>query len=154
MPFRSTHIDCVVLTAFESAFSFLRNTWVLAGIRTHHAKTLEQADFLLLATGASVLLSDPVIVDCSWRSALDMLGERHSMAAMLVMADSADRPFLEDALGLGVCGILWRPIQFDAATKLIRTAHEASLERRLLRNERAIAAIQAQRREPAARVRT
>lgn len=133
--FRSTHIDCVVLTAFDSAFSFLRNTWALVGIRAHHATSLEQADFLMMATGATVLLSEMALVDCSWRSALDMIGMYHPLVSMLVMADPADQPFLEEALKLGVCGVVWKPIQFDAATKLIRTAHEACEERHLLRQE-------------------
>ena len=143
---RTNHIDCVVLTAFDSAFSFLRNTWFLAGIRTHHAKTVEQADFLLIATEATVLLSDTIAVDCSWRSALNMLSEHHPQVAMVVMADPADRPHLEDALTLGVCGFIWKPIQFDAATKLIGTAHQACLDGRDFREETFKAAC---RRRPA-----
>lgn len=133
--FRSTHIECVILTAFDSTFSFLRNIWALAGIRAHHANSLEQADFLLLATGATVLLSDIAIVDRSWRSALDMLAEYHPLVPMLVMADPAESRFVADALHLGVCGIIWKPIQFDAATTLIRTAHQAWRDRYLLREE-------------------
>jgi DNA-binding NtrC family response regulator len=130
---RTTHIECVILTSFDSVFTFLRNIWALAGIRTHHAKTLEQADFLLLATGATVLLSDIATEDCSWCAAAVMVSDHHPLVTMLVMADPCDRLFLEDAPGLGVYGIIWKPIQFDSATKLTRMAHEASLDRRLLR---------------------
>lgn len=130
---RTLHIDCVILSAFDSVFTFMRNIWALAGIRTHHAKTLEQADFLLLATDATVLLSDIATGECSWRSALQMIGDHHPVVTMLVIADPLDAPFLEDAPGLGVCGIIWKPIQFDSATKLTRIAHQASLDRRLSR---------------------
>lgn len=133
--FRTTHIDCVILTAFDSTFTFLRNTWALAGVRAHHASSLEQADFLLLATEATVLLSDIAIVDCSWRSALDMLAGYHSLVTMLVMADPADRPYLNDAFKLGVFGIVWKPIQFDAVIRLIGTAHQACRDRHVLRQQ-------------------
>lgn len=38
--------DCVLLTAFDSEFDFLKNVCGRVGIRMHHANTLEQADFL------------------------------------------------------------------------------------------------------------
>jgi DNA-binding NarL/FixJ family response regulator len=123
----------VILTVFDSVFTSLRNIWALAGIRAHHAKTLEQADFLLLATGATVLLSDIATADCSWRSAVRMARDQYPLVIALVMADPSDEPFLEDAPRLGVCGIIWKPIQFDLATKLTRTAHQASLDRRFFR---------------------
>ncbi len=132
---RSTHIECVILTAFDSKFNLLKNIWALAGIRVHHAKTLEQADFLLMATESAVLLSDVAIVDCSWRSALEMISYHHPLVIMLVVADPVDQPLLEDAFSLGVCGIIWTPIQFDIASKLVRTAHQAYLDRQLLREE-------------------
>lgn len=127
---RASHGDCVVLTAFDSEFSFFRNTLGMAGIRLHHAKTLEQADFLLTVTDTTVVLSDVAAFDCSWRDALDLVNNRHPLATMLVVADDVDEPFLQDAFCLGLCGIVWKPIQFDAAIKLIRTAQEASRERR------------------------
>ena len=130
---RSIHIDCVILSSFDSVFASLRNIWTLAGIRTHHAKTLEQADFLLLATGATVLISDIATEDCSWRSAVKMINHHHSLVAMLIVADPGDGRFLEDAPGLGVCGVIWKPIQLDPAIKLTRMAHQAFLDRRLLR---------------------
>lgn len=130
---RTIHIDCVILTSFDSVFTSLRNIWSLAGIRTHHAKGLEQADFLLLATGATVLLSDIATEDCSWRSAVSMVGDHHPLVAMLLMADPCDRQFLDDVPTFGVCGIIWKPIEFDSATKLMRMAHQASLDRRSVR---------------------
>jgi DNA-binding NarL/FixJ family response regulator len=129
---RTTEIECVILTVFESVATFLRNA-ALTGIRAHHAKTLEQADFLLMATGSTVLVSDIAIVDCSWHSAANMVSDHHPLVTMLVIADPVDCPYLENALSLGVCGIIWRPIQFQIARKLIRTAHQASMDRRFLK---------------------
>ncbi len=126
------HFDCVVLTAFDSEFISLRNFFGLIGIRIHHAQTLEQADFLLLTTGATVLLCDVAFVEGTWRSALDLLRDTHPMAALLILADPVDGPYLLDALALGACTILWKPLRFDEARRLVRTAHEAACERRLL----------------------
>jgi DNA-binding NtrC family response regulator len=147
---RATRIECVILTAFDSQFNLLKNIWALAGIRLHHAKTLEQADFLLMATEATVLLSDVAIVDSSWRSALEMIGHHHPLVIMLVVADPVDQSLLVDAFSLGVCGIIWTPIQFDAAAKLVKTAHQAYLDRQLLREECVKAACPGQSEGPCA----
>ncbi|HUK17459.1 MAG TPA: hypothetical protein VLW65_13635 [Bryobacteraceae bacterium] len=137
---RTTPIECVVLTAFDCEFAFLRNICGRVGIRLHHASTLEQADFLLMATEAGVLVSDAAGVDCSWRGALDLIGARYPLVAMLVVADPLDAPFVEDACRLGVCGVLWKPVRLDAASRLIRTAYQAWEDRLLLREESGIAA--------------
>jgi len=137
---RATPIDCVVLTAFDSEFTFLRNICGRVGIRMHHASTLEQADFLLMATEAGVLISDAAGVDCSWHNALELIGERYPLVAMLVVADPLDAPFVRDACRSGVCGVLWKPVRLDAASRLIRTAHQAWEDRLLLREESGIAA--------------
>lgn len=126
------HFDCVVLTAFDSEFVSLRNIFGLIGIRAHHATTLEQADFLLLTTGASVLLSDVAFVEGTWHSALELLRDTYPMTALVILADPVDGPYLLDAITLGACTILWKPLRFDEARKLIRTAHEAACERKLL----------------------
>ena len=55
--------------------------------------------------------------------------------AMLLLAEPVDSPYLHDAFLRGVCGVIWRPIEFDVATDLIRTAHQASRDRMLIRKE-------------------
>jgi DNA-binding NtrC family response regulator len=137
---RTNQIDCVVLTAFESEFTFLRNVFGFAGFRIYHADTLEEAEFLLITTGATVLLTDITAVDCSWRTALEALADRHPLVAAIVIADSVDRPHLADAFRRGACGIVWKPIQFDVVTDLIRAAHQASVDRRSLRDRSGVAA--------------
>jgi DNA-binding NtrC family response regulator len=130
-----SRIDVVLLTAFDDEFTFLKNVLGFAGIRLHRADSIEQADFLLLVTEASVLLSDVAMVDCSWRCALHLIGQRYPLVSPIVIADTIDHPFLRDAFTLGSCGVLWKPIEFDLATRMIWTAREASVERRLLRDE-------------------
>ncbi len=126
------YIDCVVLTSFDSEFSFLRNVLRPSGIRMHHAESLEKADFLLTVTESTVLLSDVTFMDGSWESALGLLHDNHSLVTMLVIADRVDRPFLTDLFTRGACGVLWKPFDFETARKRIRAVHEASKERRAL----------------------
>jgi len=128
--------DCVVLTAFESEFSFLKSTLSFAGLRVHRAETLEELDFLLIATGATVLLSDTLTPTCTWRCAAALIADRHPYVAVLLLGEPVDAPYLKDAFACGVCGVIWRPIEFDVATDLIRTAQQASRDRRLIRQER------------------
>jgi DNA-binding NtrC family response regulator len=130
-----SRIDCVVLTSFDNEFSFLNSVLRPAGIRIHRAETLEQADFLLMVTETTVLLSDVAAVDCSWRCAMERFREYHPLVAMLLIADPIDEPYVQDAFQLGACGVLWKPIQFDTATRLIRVANEASRERAVLKAE-------------------
>jgi len=130
-----SRIDVVLLTAFDEEFTFLKNVLGFAGMRVHRAESVEQADFLLLVTGAAVLLTDVAMVDCSWRCALRLLRERHPLVSPIVIADPIDYPFLHDAFALGACGVLWKPIEFTLASRMIWVAREASVERRLLRDE-------------------
>jgi DNA-binding NtrC family response regulator len=129
------YIDCVVLSSFRSEFTFLQNVYRLTGIRMRHAESLDEADFLLTVTESTVLLADIVFADGSWQSALSLLRERHPLVTMLVVADPVDSPFLRDLYDRGACGVIWKPFDFDAVRMLIRAVHEASKERRALREE-------------------
>jgi DNA-binding NtrC family response regulator len=129
------HINCVVLSSFRTEFTFLQNVFRLAGIRMHHAESLDEADFLLTVSESTVLLVDVVFADGSWQNALNLLSERYPLVTMLVIADPVDRPFLSDLFSRGACGVIWKPFDFDAAGRLIRVVHEASRERQALLEE-------------------
>ncbi len=129
-PSSDLFVDCVVLSSFQSEFSFLQNVFRTSGIRVHHADSVDEADFLLTVTGSAVLLSDVIFEGGYWQSALAMLQETHSLVTMLVIAAPVDRPFLRDVFSRGACGIIWQPFQFQAVARQIRAAHEASNERR------------------------
>ena len=129
------YINCVVLSSFRSEFTFLRNVFRLTGLRMHHAESLDQADFLLTVTESTVLLSDTVFEGGTWQSALRLLRDNHSLVTMLVIADPVDWPFLGDLFDRGGCGVIWKPFDFEAVRRLIRTVHEASKERRAWQEE-------------------
>lgn len=127
---RQAQIECVILTASAPQAAFLKNICSVVGIRVHRAATLEDADFLLMATNSAVLLSDVIAVDCSWQSALGMLWEQYPHVKMLVVADPSEAPFLQDADAPGLSGVIWRPIQFNTVIQSIRAAHQASSDER------------------------
>ncbi|HTX35342.1 MAG TPA: hypothetical protein VME43_09975 [Bryobacteraceae bacterium] len=129
------HIHCVILSSFRSEFTFLRNVFRLAGLRMHHAESLEQADFLLTVTESTVLLSDMVFEDGSWQTALGMLRDHHPLVPMLVVAEPTDGPFLTEAIDRGAFGILWKPFDFEGVRRQIRTVHEAAKERQAWHEE-------------------
>jgi len=133
-------VDCVVLSSFSSEFTFLRNVYAPA-IRMHHAESVDQADFLLTVTESTVLLSDAAFAGGSWRDALGLLNAHHPVVAMLVIADAVDQPYLGDLFSRGACGVIWKPFEFETTRKLIRAAHEASGERRALREETLVAGV-------------
>jgi DNA-binding NtrC family response regulator len=128
-------IDCVFLSSLPCEFTFLRNILGVAGIRLHHAESLEQADFLLTVTESTVLLTDLVFADGTWHDAVEVLGARHPLAPVLLAADPIDRPLLGDLFDRGACGVIWKPFEFETSRKLIRAVHEASKERQILREE-------------------
>jgi DNA-binding NtrC family response regulator len=128
-------IHCVLLTSIPADFTFLRNVMGVAGIRMHQAESLEEADFLLTVTGSTVLVTDLIFPDGTWRDALAVLGARHPLVPMLVTADREDRPMLADVFDRGACGVIWKPFEFEASRRLIRAVHEAYEERRILQEE-------------------
>ena len=130
------YIDCVVLTSFDGEFTFLRNVFRPAGIRMHHAQTLEDANFLLAVTGSTVLATDVTFADGSWEYAVRLLTFSYPLVAMLVIADPVDRPFLSNLYPHGACGVIWKPFDFDQVRRRIRAAHEASRDRQAIIKER------------------
>ncbi len=133
------YIDCVVLTSFESEFTLLRNIFRSAGIRMHHAASLEQADFLLAVTGGAVLATDVTFAGGSWEDALRLLALSHPLVVMLVIAEPADSPYLAELFPRGACGMIWKPIQFDRVKRQIRFAHQAFRDRQAIIERRGLA---------------
>jgi len=130
-------IDCVVLTCFEGDFRLWATLFRFGGIRMIRAETLEEADFLLTVTGATVMLVDIVFLDGTWKDALSMAARSHPHVPAVVVAEKIDEPFVADAVSCGALCVFWKPIHLDRLTRMIRLAHEISEERALwLRNLR------------------
>lgn len=120
------------MTCFSHDFEFLQRLLLYSEIRLHRAETLDEADFLLTVTGSKVLISDTVFLDGSWEDALDMLSCVHPRSSFLVAADPIDLEFVGDAIDRGACAILWKPLDLAELMRLVRTVHEAAMERRAL----------------------
>ena len=124
-------IDCVFLTCFPSAATFLAAMLRAYDIRLHQAESIEQADFLILATGSTVLLTDLVCIDGCWWDALEMLSRWHPNVVPLLVADPIDAAHLAGAPERGICSIIWQPIDTRQLARTIDAAGESSEVRRL-----------------------
>ena len=129
-------VDCIFLSRFDQNGLFLASVLGQGGIRLHRADTVEIADFLLLATHGTVLVTDTTFLGGSWEDALAMTAQVHPLVATLICADLVDREFIAGARERGVLDVLWRPIELNRLRASIRTAHQASVERRLWLAER------------------
>lgn len=132
----SRGVDCVFLSCFDQNFRFFASMFGLEGIRLHRACTIEMADFLLLATRGTVLVTDTTCLDGSWEDALAMIRTFHPLVGTLICADVVDREFVTKAREHGAFDVLWRPIELERLRPSIRAAHEAASERRLWLVER------------------
>jgi DNA-binding NtrC family response regulator len=129
-------VDCVFLSCFDHNVLFYAAMLGQGGIRLHRAHTVEMADFLLLATHGTVLVTDTTFLGGSWEDALAMTAQVHPLVATLICADLVDREFIAGARERGVLDVLWRPIEFERLRPSIWTAHEVTVERRLWLAER------------------
>jgi DNA-binding NtrC family response regulator len=98
-------------------------------IRVHAAQTLEMADFLLLATGATVFVLDTHFPGGEWCDAMAMAQRCHPQVAMVICAGEEDRGSLRAAREPGALEVLWRPLEIEHLRAAIRTAHEVAFER-------------------------
>jgi len=127
------YINCVLLTCFDQDVRFWATMLCDHGIRLHRADTLEMADFLLLATGGTVLLSDTRFLDGSWEHAASMVQSLHPQVALLLCAESVDADAAARAWDYGAVGLLWKPMELWRMRSSILSAHEVAIERLLWR---------------------
>jgi len=125
--------DCVFLTCFTLDFNFLSTLLRYSGLRLRRAQTLEQADFLLTVTGATVLLCDAMFLDGSWRDCAKMLADLHPQVSLLILANEVDVPVVQEALDQGAYGVSWKPLRLQQMHALIFSARESSADRMNLR---------------------
>ncbi len=126
---RSRGVGCVFLSCFDQSVRFFASMLSLEDIQIYSASTVEMADFLLLATGGTVLVSDTTFLDGSWEDALAMIQTHHSGVATLICADPIDRQFVASATERGAFEVLWRPIELPRLRSSILAAHERAVER-------------------------
>ena len=91
-------IDCVYLTRCGQDFEVLSRLLRRAGIAIGRARTLEEADFLLIVSTAAVLVVEAVFPDGTWRDAARMLLRVHPSVGLVVIIEPMTTA--PDALGL------------------------------------------------------
>ena len=123
-----SNIHAAFLTCFGYDFELYAGLLYHSQIRLHRAETLDQADFLLSVTPATVLLSDTLFLDGTWQDALELVHQVHPRVRFLVVADPVDRGFVAGALSRGACDVLWKPLDLTKLRRTINTVHEATLE--------------------------
>lgn len=136
MASRGSGVDCVFLSCFDHNACFLASMLRAGGIRLHRACTVGMADFLLLATRGTVLVSDTTFLDGSWEDALAMTRTVHPLVATVICADLVDAEFVARAQERGAFAVLWRPVEIEQLRSRIRAADEVTRERRLWLAER------------------
>jgi DNA-binding NarL/FixJ family response regulator len=127
--------ECMLLSSFDSEFTFLRNICGTTGIRMHHARSIDETDFLLTVTGGMVLLSDVIFEGGYWQDAASLLAESHPLVSMLVVADPVDEPFLSDLYDRGACGVIWKPFEYALLIRQLQSAYDAATERIAMQRE-------------------
>ena len=122
-------IDCVFLTCFEGEVEVL--AWLLrsSGIRIHFADTLEKAEFLLIVTNATVLLSDSLFLDGSWRDAAAMLDHFFPGVQLVLVLAADDRAARAQAHENAVQDLLYRPLRVNLLRRAIEEGHRSAAER-------------------------
>lgn len=128
---RQGPVECVFLTCFRAEFAALARVLHYSGLRLERAESVDEADFLLTVTGATVLVSDVTFPDGTWREALHMATEIHPLVAPSIAAEPVDWPFLADAYERGACDVLWKPIHLLQAIHTIESLDQAARERSL-----------------------
>jgi DNA-binding NtrC family response regulator len=94
-----------------------------AGIEVHHAATLEQANFLLATSGSSVLVTDTVFFDGTWKDANKMLATGHPQVALVVAAEMADERFWIDVLDQGAFDLVVKPFLAGELRRILENAN-------------------------------
>jgi DNA-binding NtrC family response regulator len=121
-------IDCVFLTSFDAEFAVFASLLRSCGIRMHRADTIEQADFLLTVTEASVLLSDAFFLEGTWDDAAYMLAVAHPSVALVVVVEEMDGAFRMEALNRGVYDLVSRPLLMSKLRQVIWAARHTARE--------------------------
>lgn len=119
---RQSGFDCVFLTSSEPQLQAVSRLLPRAGIRIHHAAILEQAEFLLGVTRATVLLTEAEFLDGTWEEAIGML-RSHPEVALVVTSALADEGFWVDALERGAYDLIVQPFAGEEVQRILENAH-------------------------------
>jgi DNA-binding NtrC family response regulator len=124
-------IQCVFLSCFDHEVAFLAAMLGRNKIRFYRADTLEEADLLLVASEATVLLADSTFLDGTGMDALEMLRTVHPLTAAIICEDPVDGGLADGAGYPGAFDVCRKPLDHQRLRLRIEAADEATRERRL-----------------------
>ncbi len=105
-------VDSVFLTCFEYDFEVYAGLLATIGVRVRRAATLDDADFLLAVTDASILLCDAAFPGGTWDLAAGMLAAVHPGVRLIVVANEMDRRFWATELERVRPPVISRPLRW------------------------------------------
>jgi DNA-binding NtrC family response regulator len=121
-------VKCVYLTAAESEFRAAATILRSTRISLHHAATLEQAEFQLMRTKATVLMTEPQFTEGAWEDALEMLSYAYPRVALVLSADHADDRLWISALERGAFDVISKPFEREELRRILENAAARSRE--------------------------
>ena len=98
-------------------------------IRIHSADTLERAEFLLIVTGATVVLSDALFLDGSWEEAANLVERLHPRVGLVVVLPAEDSIARAEASSGRLRAVIEKPLRMGALRVAIQAAHKCALKR-------------------------
>ena len=122
-------IDCVFLTCFESELEVYTTLLRPSGIRIHTADTLERAEFLLIVTGATVVLSDALFLDGTWEEAANLVERLHPYLGLVVALPAEAGVARAEVSRAGLRVVIEKPFGMGTLRAAIQAAHNSALKR-------------------------
>lgn len=120
-------IDCVFLTNSARNYGIVSRLLAKSRIRLSHATTIEQADFLLTATGSRVILTES---SEEWAKTFDMLNVLHPGASFVIAVEEVEREAWIEIAWQGICDVVMRPFSAVELRKVLESAHRLSMMKR------------------------
>jgi len=121
-------IDCVYLTCFEEGAEVWAVLLRSSGIRIQFADTLEKAEFLLIVTNATVLLSDALFLDGKWPDAASMVEHLFPGVQLVLVLDGNDYRARQHASEEFAGDFIYKPLRITALHHGIEVAHKLAME--------------------------
>lgn len=126
---RQFGIHCVYLTCFAEAAEVWAVLLRSSGVFIHFADTLEKAEFLLIVTNATVLLSDALFLDATWLDAASMVENIFPGVALVLVLEEGDYRARQHASENYAGQYILKPLRITTLHRGIEAGHKLAMER-------------------------
>ncbi len=122
-------VDVVFLTSSGSEAESLSGLLAPASVRVHAASSLVEAEGLMAATQARVLVAETSFRDGTWQDALQAVARGAPDAVLVVCGADADDRLWAEAINCGAFDVLVKPFHGPEVCRILTSAF-AYAERR------------------------